>query len=64
MYRYTGRVWATTVDIQFSVISNNSMAEAQIGDEATLATLVVRSQQYKVIMYSCGKVYCNNMATK
>ena len=40
------------------------MAEAQIGDEATLATLVVRSQQYKVIMYSCGKVYCNNMATK
>ena len=40
------------------------MAEAQIGDEATLATLVVRSQQYKVITYSCGKVYCNNMATK
>ena len=26
------------------------MAEAQIGDEATLATLVVRAQKYKVIM--------------
>jgi len=40
------------------------MADAQTGDEATLVTLVVRSQQYKVIMYSCGKVYCNSMSTK
>jgi hypothetical protein len=56
-----GRDWATTLDIQFSVISSNGMADAQTGEEATLATLVLRSQQYKVIMYSCGKVYCNNV---
>jgi len=53
--------WPQRSYIRFSVINNNSMAKAQTGDGATF---IVRSQQYKLIMYSCGKVSCNNTATE
>lgn len=42
--------WPQRSYIPFSAISNSSMAKAQIGNEATSTTAIVRSQQYKPIM--------------